>query len=87
MSCRHSFWSKPIEALISCITTEGPAAKRPPHCGLAASFRCFGVSLKGGLRVVLLIRRRAALAAGGTLAAALSRANRAPRNWTMPPRR
>jgi hypothetical protein len=48
MSCRHSFWSKPIEALISCITTDGPAANRPPHCGLAASFRCFGVSLKKG---------------------------------------
>ena len=48
MSCRHSFRSKPIEALISCITTDGPAAKRPPHCGLAASFRWSGVSLKAG---------------------------------------
>ena len=39
MSWRHSFLSKPIEALISCITTEGPAAKRPPHCWLASALR------------------------------------------------
>jgi hypothetical protein len=45
MSCRHILRSKPIEALISCITTEGPAAKRPPHCWLASAFRKSGVSL------------------------------------------
>jgi len=49
MSWRHSFLSKPIEALISCITTDGPAAKRPPHCGLAAALRWSGVSLKTGV--------------------------------------
>ncbi len=37
MSCRHSLRSKPIEALMSCMMTEGPLAKRPPHCALASS--------------------------------------------------
>ncbi len=42
MSCRHSLRSNPIEALISAMITEGPAAKRPPHCALAGSFRRSG---------------------------------------------
>jgi hypothetical protein len=28
--------------------TEGPAAKRPPHCALAAAFRRWSVSFKEG---------------------------------------
>jgi hypothetical protein len=39
ISWRHSLRSKPIEALISCITTDGPAAKRPPHCWFAVALR------------------------------------------------
>jgi thiol-disulfide isomerase/thioredoxin len=35
MSWRHIRWSKPIEALISCMIAAGPAAKRPPHSALA----------------------------------------------------
>jgi hypothetical protein len=34
ISCRHILRSKPIEALISCMMAAGPAANRPPHCGL-----------------------------------------------------
>ncbi len=42
ISWRQSLRSKPIEALISAMITDGPAAKRPPHCALAASFRRWG---------------------------------------------
>src|SRR3546814_7027269 len=38
-SCRHSRLSKPIEAFISRIKAEGPAAKRPPHMLLEFSVR------------------------------------------------
>ena len=83
MSCRHSLRSKPIEALISCMITDGPAANRPPHCGLAASFRCVRRLAQGRRSVMLLITRRRCAAAGGTLAAAPDRAQTARRrNWT-----
>ena len=35
MSCRHSALSKGIEAFISRMIADGPAAKRPPHIALA----------------------------------------------------
>ncbi len=38
ISCRHSLRSKPMEALMSCMITDGPPAKRPPHCALADAF-------------------------------------------------
>ena len=49
MSCRHSLRSKPIEALMACMTADGPAAKRPPHCMLASACAAFGVSVNEGV--------------------------------------
>ena len=72
MSWRHSFRSKPMEALISCITADGPAAKRPPHCGFAATLPAVWRLAQGRVSSMALITRRSVLAAGGTLAAGLT---------------
>ena len=49
MSCRHSLRSNPMEALMSCMITDGPPAKRPPHCALAGSFGGTVVSVTEGV--------------------------------------
>ncbi len=83
MSWRHILRSKPIEALISCMITDGPAANRPPHCLFAcavAALRRFAqvrslTSVAGSLTSgrqpeMQLMSRRLVLAAAGTLAMA-----------------
>src|SRR3546814_20073496 len=52
-SCRHSRLSKPIEAFISRIKAEGPAAKRPPHMLLEFSVRL--ITLLPGLMLGLFL--------------------------------
>ena len=42
MSWRHILRSKPMEALMSCMITEGPRAKRPPHWAFASALRSRG---------------------------------------------
>ena len=98
MSCRHSLRSKPMEALISCMITDGPAAKRPPHCMLAGGCAFAEAdpwrSAAGrighgkGSSMMMIYRRVVLAAAGGTLAvSAMPRKPRAAETWRRWPRR
>ena len=64
MSCRHSFRSKPMEALISCIITDGPRGEAAAPLRLAAALRLVGRLAQDWSSVMLLIRRRRILRGG-----------------------
>jgi hypothetical protein len=43
MSWAKKRWSKPMDALMRSITSEGPEVNRPPHCALAGLRVSFGL--------------------------------------------
>ncbi len=68
MSWRHSLRSKPIEAFISCMMTDGPRCETPAPLGVGVGVAQFVVV---GGHAMTFLTRRMLLAAGATLPMAL----------------